>query len=72
MQKLYDELVQGFYGRTRDKHHEDSRRHMADAGENHYGLREVFNDNSFSSVLGLQEMITLERLARERTPTPEQ
>lgn len=45
---------------------------MADAGENHHGLSEVFNDNSFPSVLGLQEMITPERLARERTPTPEQ
>jgi hypothetical protein len=72
VQKLYDELVQGFHGCTRDEHHEDSRRHMADAGENHYGLGEIFNDDSFPSVLGLQEMITPERLARERTPTPEQ
>lgn len=72
VQKLYDELVQGFHGCTQDEHHEDSRRHMADAGENHHGLSEVFNDNSFPSVLGLQEMITPERLARERTPTPEQ
>jgi hypothetical protein len=72
VQKLYDELVQGFNVCTQDEHHEDSRRHMADAGENHYSFSEIFSDNSFPSVLGLQEMITPEHLARERTPTPEQ
>lgn len=72
VQKLYDELVQGFHSCTQDEHQEDSRQHMADAGENHHGLEEVFNDNGFPSVLGLQEMITPDRLARERTPTPEQ
>jgi len=71
VQKLYDELVQGFHGCTEEEHREDSRRHMADAGENHHGLGEVFNDDSFPSVLGLQEMITPERLARELSPTPE-
>jgi hypothetical protein len=45
---------------------------MIDAGENHHGLGEIFNDDSFPSVLGLQEMITPERLARERAPRPEQ
>jgi hypothetical protein len=68
VQKLYDELVQGFYGCTRDEHHEDSRRHMADAGENHYGLGEIFNDDSFPSVLGLQEMITPERACTKKRP----
>jgi hypothetical protein len=72
VEKLYDELVQGFHGCTEEDHHEDRRRHIVDAGENHHGLEEIFNDNSFPSVLGLQEMITPERLARERMPTPEQ
>jgi hypothetical protein len=72
VQKLYNELIQGFYGYTEDEHRKDSRQHIADAGENYHSLGKVFNDDSFPSVLGLQEMITPERLARERSPTPEQ
>jgi hypothetical protein len=33
VQKLYDELVQGFHGCTEEEHNEDRRRHMIDAGE---------------------------------------
>jgi hypothetical protein len=72
VQKLYDELVQGFHGCTEEEHNEDRRQHMIEVGENHHGLGETFNDDSFPSVLGLQEMITPERLARERAPRPEQ
>jgi hypothetical protein len=36
VQKLYDELVQGFHGCTEEEHDEDRRRHMIDAGENHH------------------------------------
>lgn len=70
--KLYDQLVHGFHGCTEEQHRDSHRRHVADAGDNHYGLHEVFNDNTFPSVLELQEMITPERLAREQAPTPEQ
>lgn len=72
VEKLYDELVRGFHGCTEEEHNEDRRRHMIDAGENHHGLGATFSDDSFPSVLGLQEMITPERLARERPPRPEQ
>lgn len=72
VQKLYEELVHGFHGCTEEEHNEHRRRHLIDVGDNHHGLAEMFNDNTFPSVLGLQEMITPERLARERRPTPDQ
>lgn len=72
VQKLYDELVNGFHGCTNEEHNEDRRRHLIDAGDNHHSLEEMFNDDTFPSVLGLQEMITPERLARERAPTADQ
>ncbi|KAI7226593.1 hypothetical protein KC330_g8763 [Hortaea werneckii] len=72
VQKSYNELVQGFHGCTEEEHNEDRRQHMIDAGENDHGLGEVFNDDRFPSVLGLQEINTPERLARERPPRPEQ
>lgn len=73
--KIYiglDDIMQGLHSCKRDEHHENSRRHMADEGENHHGLGEVCNDNSFLSVLGLQETTTPKRLARERTQILEQ
>lgn len=70
--KIYEELQHGFHGCTEDDHREALRQHMADAGENHHGLGEIFNDMRFPSVLGLSDMITPERLARQQTPTSEQ
>ena len=45
---------------------------METAGNNHYGLGEVFNDPDFPSVLGLSEMISPERLARQENPSSSQ
>lgn len=72
VQKLYEQLVYGFHGCTDEEHNEDRRRHLIHAGDNHHGLAEIFNDNTFPSVLGLQEMITPEHLARGRAPTADQ
>lgn len=72
VQKLYEELVHGFHGCTEEEHDEHRRRHLIDVGDNHHSLAEMFNDDTFPSVLGLQEMITPERLARERRPSADQ
>lgn len=70
--KLYEELQHGFHGCTEDEHNEKLREHMEAAGGRHHELNEVFNDVNFPSVLGLVDMITPERLARQQDPTPEQ
>jgi hypothetical protein len=72
IQKLYDELIHGFHGCTEEEHFTQHQTHLSDAGDNHHGMGAMFNDDAFPSVLGLQDMITPERLARERAPTPQQ
>jgi hypothetical protein len=54
VQKLYEQLVYVFYGRTDEEHSEDRRRHLVDAGDSHHNLSEMFNDDTFPSVLGFQ------------------
>ena len=70
--KLYEQLQGGFYGCIKDEHDEKRRQHMEAAGDNYYGLDEIFNDPNFPSVLELSEMIILERLARQHDLIPEQ
>ncbi|KAK3617754.1 hypothetical protein LTR22_026631 [Elasticomyces elasticus] len=70
--KLYEQLQGGFHGCTEDEHEEKLRQHMETVGGRHYELNEIFNDVNFPSVLGLAEMITPERLARQQDPTADQ
>lgn len=51
VQKLYEELVHDFHGCTDEEHNEERRRHLIDAGDNHHSLAEMFNDDTFPSVL---------------------
>ena len=67
VQKLYDQLAVVFHGCSEEQHAEKLRKHMETAGDNHHGLSEIFNDSDFPSVLGLSEMITPERLARQES-----
>lgn len=70
--KLYEQLIVHFHGCRSGKHEEQLHEHMESAGDNHHGLNEVSNDPDFPSVLGLSEMITAERLAREHPPSATQ
>jgi hypothetical protein len=45
---------------------------MEQAGDNHYGLGEIFHDPTFPSVLLLSDLISAERLARQPIPTAAQ
>ena len=71
-EKLYDQLISGFHGCSQQQHDEKLRKHMEAAGDNHYGLDEIFNDASFPSVLGLSNMISPEQLARYEPPSQAQ
>lgn len=70
--KLYEQLQGGFHGCTDEMHHDARGRHMEEAGDNHYGLGQLFNEYPFPSVLGLSEMITPERLSRQDRGFPSQ
>jgi hypothetical protein len=70
--KLYQQLIVNFHGCSQGDHDEESRKHLQAAGDNHYGLNQVFNDPDFPSVLGLKEMISAQRLAEEQAPSPRQ
>lgn len=70
--KLCEQLYGGFHGCFDEDHEAHHCQHMNEAGSNHHSLGAVFNDPRFPSVLGLQGMITPERLHRERTPTAAQ
>lgn len=72
VQKLYEQLQDGFHGCSLEQHEERLREHIEQSGDNHYGLNDIFNDPSFPSVLGLPDLISAERLARQHTPTPAQ
>lgn len=45
---------------------------MAEAGNNHYGLGQIFIDRRFPSVLGLEGLLTPEQLAEQPQPTASQ
>jgi hypothetical protein len=66
--KLYEQLQGGHHGCTDEEHEASRRQHMNAAGDNHHGLRAVFDDPRFPSVLGFHEMISPERLARQPRP----
>ena len=68
-QKLYEQFVRQFQGCSRKQHEEKLREHMETVRTNHCGLEEILNDPDFPSVLGLSEMISAERLARQETPS---
>lgn len=70
--KLYEQLQGGFHGCSEEQHRERLQEHLEHAGDNHYGLGEIFNDGSFPSVLGLTDLISTERLARQQFPAPAQ
>jgi hypothetical protein len=70
--KLYEQLQLGFHGCSLAEHAVRQQEHMTEAGGNHHSLSEIFNDPSFPSVLGLPEMVSADRLARQRTPVARQ
>lgn len=70
--KLYEQLQLGFHGCSSAQHTVRQQEHMAESGDNHYGLNEIFNDPGFPSVLAVPELISAERLARQRTPAARQ
>jgi hypothetical protein len=72
VQKLYEQLQGGFHGCSSEQHDEQLLEHIEQAGDNHHGLGDIFNDERFPSVLALPDLISAERLARQRTPTPSQ
>jgi hypothetical protein len=69
---LYEQLQGGFHGCSSEHHSEDLRKHMEEAGDNHYGLGEIFNDATFPSVLAIPEVISPECLARQHNPSAAQ
>jgi hypothetical protein len=72
VQKLYDQLQGGFHGCSVEQHEEKLHEHIEAVGEDHHGLNDIFNDPSFPSVLALPDLISADRLARQRAPTPSQ
>ncbi|KIV98358.1 uncharacterized protein PV09_09804 [Verruconis gallopava] len=72
VQKLYEELQGGFHGCSAEQHEEGHRQHMQEAGDNHHGLDEIFNDQTFPSVIKLPDFMSAQRLARHRQPTAAQ
>lgn len=70
--KLYEQLIVEFHGCSMEKHEEALREHLEAAGENHHSLGQVFNDPDFPSVLGLGDVITPDRLARQAMPSATQ
>ena len=69
VQKLYEQFVLRFHKCSKEQHDDELRKHTVAAGNNHYGLGEIFNDLNFPSVLGLSEMISAERIARQDMPS---
>ncbi len=69
IQKLYEQFVLEFHGCSKEQHDDKLREHMEAAGNNHHGLDEVFNNPDFPSVLGLSDMISADRLARQEMPS---
>lgn len=67
--KLYEQLQGGFHGCTTDEHEEELHKHIEQAGDNHFGLGEIFHEPTFPSVLGLSDAISPERLAQQHTPS---
>lgn len=72
VQKLFEQLQEGFHGCLEEQHEEKLHQHMEIAGENHHGLNDIFNDLSFPSVLGSSDMISANHLVRQPAPTPVQ
>lgn len=67
--KLFEQIQGGHHGCTEEQHEEKRRQHMAEAGNNHYGLGQIFKDRRFPSVLGLEGLLTPEQLAEQPQPT---
>jgi hypothetical protein len=72
VQKLYEQLYGGFHGCSTEQHDQCLQEHVQQAGDNHHGLDDIFNDPTFPSVLGLPGMISAERLSRQQAPSPNQ
>jgi hypothetical protein len=72
IQKLYEQLQGGFHGCSIEQHEEKLQEHIEQAGENHYGLGDVFNDENFPSVLPIPELVSADRFRHQPTPTPAQ
>ena len=66
VQTLHERLIIGFHRCSKELHEEKLREHVETACNDHHGLEEIFNDPEFPSVLGLSEMITPERLVRQK------
>lgn len=49
--KLYDQLIYGFRGCSTEQHESRLQDHIEEAGDNHFGLDQIFNHPSSPSVL---------------------
>lgn len=72
VEKLYDQLIGGHHGCTAEEHDIKMAEHMRTAEGDHHSLDEIFNDDSFPSVIELGSMLSRERLEAQHTPTPRQ
>ena len=70
--KLFEQFQGSHHGCTEEQHEEKRNQHMAEAGNNHCGLGQIFKDRRFPSVLGLEGLLTPEQLAGHREPTAAQ
>ncbi len=72
IRRLYDQVQGNFHGCCSEDHIEHLRQHTAEAGDNHNGLDEIFNNDGFPSVLGSARMISAQQLTEQDPPTPAQ
>jgi hypothetical protein len=70
VQKLYERFQSRFHRCTVDEHNEKLRQYTEETGDCHFGLDGIFNNANFPSVLGLSELVPLERFAHQQVPTP--
>jgi hypothetical protein len=70
--RIYDQLQGNFHGCSTEDHLEHLRQHVANEGDNHYGLDEIFNDVDFPSVLESSRLMTSPQLTQQVPPTPAQ
>jgi hypothetical protein len=65
-------LQGNFHGCSIEDHLEHLHQHIAEEGDNHYGLDEIFNNEEFPSVLTSSRFMTAQQLTRQDPPTPAQ
>jgi hypothetical protein len=59
-----------FHGCPSDEHAKKLQKHMAQHGDDHHGLSQLFSDPAFPSVLSFSDFLTRKRLNRQQAPSP--